>query len=195
MSGSVTELYSGGARLLIVHGRPLDWLSEGFYTGANARGVMGAGLQASLRRAAGADIERELRAQAPLSLGEAYLTGAGQLVGEGVTAIAHGVVVPEPGGSATLETSINALLDGLRLLEDAGCRSVTVPQAGWRISSLDERVVAAELARVVVTHLRRRSKLDQVTIIASHQEYLGTLVESLKKSGAHAYDGEAGIAV
>lgn len=195
MSGSIIELYSGGARLLIICGRPLDWLSDGFYTGANARGVMGAGLQADLRRVAGSDIERELRAQAPLSPGEAYLTGPGQLAGEGVKAIAHGVVVAEPGGSATLDTSIDALLDGLRLLEDAGCRSVTVPQVGWRISSLDDRVVVAELGKVVLTHLRRRSKLDEVTIIVSHQEYLDTLVDSLKKSGAHAYDGEAGVAV
>lgn len=181
MSSVIDELYFGGTRVRFIEGKPLEHLSAGIYTGANAQGVMVAGLAAEIRRVAGAEVERELRGHNNLSVGEAYLTGPGQLAERGVGAIAHGVVVLAPGEIATLDRSVSALLSGLRLLEDAGCRSVTVPQIGWRVSSLDPSVAAAELGRVVITHLRRKSRLEVVSIVSSHREYLTAVAMSCER--------------
>ena len=175
MNCVIDELYFGGTRVRFIQGKPLEHLSAGIYTGANAQGVMGAGLAADIRRLAGAEVERELRSHNNLSVGEAYLTGPGRLAQQGVIAIAHGVVVMAPGEIATLDRSISALLAGLRLLEDTGCRSVTVPQIGWRVSNLDPTVAASELGRVVITHLRRKSRLELVSIVSTHREYLNAV--------------------
>ncbi len=176
-----TELYLGGTRIDLIVGDPLDHLLEGLYTGTNARGVMGAGLSADIRRRAGADVERELRTQAPLLTGQAYLTGPGAFHNQGVKAIAHGVVVAKPGESPGLQVSIDALLNGLRLLEEAGCRTITIPEVGWRVFNLDHAGVAAELGKTIAIHLRRRSRLQSVCIVSRHPEYLQALRPVLER--------------
>lgn len=176
-----SELYLGGTRIDLIMGDPLDHLLEGVYTGANARGIMGAGLAADIRRRAGADVERELRSHSSLLTGQAYLTGPGALAEQGVKAIAHGVVASEPGQSPSLHVSIKALLDGLRLLEEAGCRTVTIPEVGWRVFNLDHAGVAAELGKTIATHLRRRSKLQSVCIVSRHPDYLRALRPVLER--------------
>ncbi len=181
MTGTIDELYFGGTLVRFIHGKPMEHLSTGLYVGANGQGVMAAGLPAEIRRAAGAEVERELRGHGELRVGRSYLTGSGQLAARGVSAIAHGVVVASPGESATLDRSISALLDGLRLLEDAGCRAVTVPQIGWRVASLDPTVAAAELGRVVITHLRRNSRLESISIVSMQRDYLNAAVVSCKR--------------
>lgn len=181
MNCVIDELYFGGTQVRFIQGKPLEHLSAGIYTGANAQGIMAAGLAADIRRYAGAEVERELRGHNDLSVGEAYLTRPGQLAEHGVIAIAHGVVVMAPGEIATLARSTSALLAGLRLLEDAGCRSVTVPQIGWRVSNLDPTVAATELGRVVITHLRRKSRLEVVSIVSTHREYLDAASTSCRR--------------
>jgi len=191
MSDTDNDIYFGGTKLNIVHGRALDHLHEGVYTGANIRGVMAAGLAAELRRAAGAEVERELRTHLPLQLGRAYLTSPGNLAAQGVQVIAHGVVANEPGVSASLSVSISAMLDGLGRLEEAGCREVTIPQIGFRVANLDQQVAAGELAKVIVAHLRRKSKLTTVTIVSMHQDYLDALVAAFRREIARSAAGES----
>ncbi|CAN5696157.1 hypothetical protein BH24CHL1_BH24CHL1_06310 [soil metagenome] len=181
MNCVIDELYFGGTQVRFIEGKLLEHLSAGIYIGANAQGVMVAGLAAEIRRAAGAEVERELRGHNVLSVGEAYLTGPGMLAERGVAAIAHGVVVPAPGDAATLDRSSSALLAGLRLLEATGCRSVTVPQIGWRVSNVDPSKAAAELGRVVITHLRRKSRLESVSIVSSHNEYLDFVLRACRR--------------
>ncbi len=65
------------------------------------------------------------------------------------------------------------------MLEDAGCRAVTIPQIGWRVSNLDQSVAAAELARVTTTHLRRRSRLSDLCFVSRHADYLHLLKDEL----------------
>lgn len=186
MSGVFDELYFGGTRIVFIEGRPLEHLSAGIFTGANAQGVMGAGLAAEIRRVAGAEVERELRSRGHLLLGEAYLTGPGLLVERGVGAIAHGVVVRQPGDTPRLETAVRALLAGLQLLEGAGCRTITVPQIGWRMSNLDPKVAATELGRVVTTHLRRKSRLETISIVSNHRDYLAAAATACRLHGGSA---------
>jgi O-acetyl-ADP-ribose deacetylase len=190
VSKPVDDMYYRGTKLNVVQGRALEFLQAGIYTGANIRGVMAAGLAAELRRAAGPDVERELRANLPLQLGRAYLTSPGNLAGKGVLAIAHGVVATDPGVGASLDISIRAMLDGLARLEDAGCRAVTIPQIGFRVANLDQKVAASELARVIVAHLRRKSRLTTVTIVSMDQEYLDALTAGLKREIARSDVGE-----
>ena len=181
MTSTIAELYYGATRIRLQQGRVLDNLSAGLYTDANSRGVMGAGLAADLRRAAGAEVERELRACAPLLVGEAHLTSGGALSPLGVTAIAHGVVVSEKGVTSSLDLASRALLTGLRLLEEAGCRSISVPQIAWRVANLDHQIAALELARVILTHLRRQTRLNEITIVSLHREYLQVVADTLRK--------------
>lgn len=181
MKGDNSQLYFGRTQIYLIEGNPLDHLLEGLYAGANSRGVMGAGFAADVRRAAGAEVERDLRAQSPLLIGEGYLTGPGRLAEQGVKAIAHGVAVAEPGDPRPLAVAIRAVLAGMNRLEEAGCRSITIPQVGWRVSGMNHSEIARELGRATITHLRRRSRIHTVNIVSQHQDYLQALRSTLER--------------
>jgi O-acetyl-ADP-ribose deacetylase (regulator of RNase III) len=178
-TGDTRVFYVGTSRIELIQGVTMDHLREGLYTGANMQGVMAAGLAAEIRRVAGGDVERELRAQRPLSQGVAYLTSSGLLSDAGVTAIAHGVVTTAPGGPVQLDIASKALASGLVLLDEQDCRTVCVPQIGWRMVEVDHSVAARELARVVTSHLRRFSGIRTVTVVSRHADYLAALGAAL----------------
>lgn len=172
-----------------MHGTTLGNLEQGLYIHANARGVMAAGLQAEVRRAAGGEIERELRAQSPLLSGSAYLTSAGELEAQGVLAIAHGVIVRDPGGEPNRVIVEEALAAGLQALEDRGCRAVTIPQVSWQYGQGELAGMAAPLARTVAAHLRRRSRFQQVTIVSRHEHFLDALRIAIREQPGVAIQG------
>lgn len=178
-TGDVPVFYVNSSRIELIQGVTMDHLRDGLYTGANMQGVMAAGLAAEIRRAAGGEVERELREQRPLSQGVAYLTSGGRLAEAGVTAIAHGVATTMPGGPVQLDIAIKALASGLVLLEERGCRTVCVPQIGWRIIDIEHAVAARELARVTTTHLRRFSGIRTLTVVSRHEDYLSSLAAAL----------------
>ena len=58
------------------------------------------------------------------------------------------------------------------------------------MANLDQEVAAGELAKVIVAHLRRKSKLTTVTIVSMHQEYLDALAAALRREIARSAVGE-----
>ena len=68
-----------------------------------------------------------------------------------------------------------ALADGLQVLEDQGCRSVTVPQVSWQYGERPLAEMTGPLARVIGAHLRRRSRIQDVYIVSRHADFLEAL--------------------
>lgn len=140
---------------------------------------MAAGLSGEVRLVAGPDVEHELRAQGPLLVGNAYLTGPGELARRGLQRIAHGVVVPEPGLTPRPEDPERAFTKGLLALEEAGVHSVTVSTVGWQIPRSTVSDSAALLADTVAARLRRRARFTDIAVVSQHAEYLRACVDRL----------------
>src|SRR3954467_12937192 len=116
-----------------VVGRAADHCSEACFTGANTRGIMASGHAGALRLLAGAEPERELQAQMPLLIGEAYLTGPGRLAQQGVARIVHAVLNVEPGEPTARSMVEHALDQALELIDRQRTRALTLPEVGQRI--------------------------------------------------------------
>jgi O-acetyl-ADP-ribose deacetylase len=103
---------------------------------ANDRLWMGAGVAGALKRAGGAEIEREAMAQAPIPLGTAVATGGGALPARWVL---HGAVMGQDlrTSSGLVERTTRACLE---LADELGCRSVALPAFGTGVGGfpLDE---------------------------------------------------------
>lgn len=160
---------------VLVHfqaGRPLRHLSESIFVPVNGQAIMGAGLAGEVRVAAGPEIEQELRRQAPLSVGAAYLTGPGALSAQGVQLLIHGVVTAQTGTTPRRGDPGRALESGLNLIEGTKLRSITVPLLNRQAPERAEGSNATALVTILAAHLRRGTRLREVILAGLDSGYL-----------------------
>jgi len=103
---------------------------------ANTRLLHGGGVAAAIQRAAGHELEAESRAKAPIDLGEAVETTAGDMPARWVI---HAATM-ELGGPTSAEIIERATRSALRVAERLGCRSLALVAFGTGVGGfpLDE---------------------------------------------------------
>lgn len=178
------QLAHGGTHVRLARARPLEHLSAGLYVPANLRGVMAAGLAGEVRVRAGSDVEDELLSHRPLSLGRAYRTDPGRLAASGVRLLAHAVASDAPGRPARSEDSERALRAALELIDSSGIRSVTLPLVEVASGDPDPEAQGRAFGQLLTGHLRRRSRMRQVTVAGLDHQFLSGLSAYLIDSGA-----------
>ncbi len=93
---------------------------------ANTRLLHGGGVAAAIQRAAGQELEAESRAKAPIGLGDAVETTAGDMPARWVI---HAATM-ELGGPTSAEIIERATRSALRVAERLGCRSLALVAFG-----------------------------------------------------------------
>jgi O-acetyl-ADP-ribose deacetylase (regulator of RNase III) len=178
------ELIFEGTAIAFAVGQIDAETAEAMCIGVNAQGVMASGHAGIIRLAAGPEIERELRVQAPLLVGDAYLTGPGNLAARGVRLIAAIVVSDMPGAPVQRAALERGLDRALELLDREGVRELVIPDLGLRIPNVEMDSAAAILAVELARRLRRGAALQRVTVVSLHAAYLRAVRERLLASGA-----------
>jgi O-acetyl-ADP-ribose deacetylase (regulator of RNase III) len=114
---------------------------------ANDHLWMGAGVAGAIKRAGGAEIEREAMALGPIERGTAVATGAGRLAARYVI---HGAVMGQD-----LRTDAELVRRSTRaclaLADELGCASLALPAFGTGVGGFP----VGECARVMVEEARR----------------------------------------
>jgi O-acetyl-ADP-ribose deacetylase (regulator of RNase III) len=182
--GELRALRLGGVEVALVAAQPIDVVSEALYAATNALGVLASGFGGAIRLAAGSDVERELMAQRPLLVGDAYLTGSGSLVRRGVARVAFGITTAAPGQSPRREAVVDALANALILLEGQGTRTLTVPEVASRIPGIATSDAAGMLIDELARRFRLGTRLERVTIASMHDDYLQQCYQRLVGHGA-----------
>ncbi|HEV2526970.1 MAG TPA: macro domain-containing protein [Thermomicrobiales bacterium] len=157
----------GRTTVRVVEGRLVEQSADALVITANARGILGMG---GIRLVAGADVEREAMAGAPLAIGSAIMTGPGQLESRGVRAILHCVVSETLGGSARSDDVRRAIPAALRLADERRFTSLAMPLIGASggTSASEDLVMPAAVLVVeeIVAHLRRiSSRIERITLV------------------------------
>ncbi len=113
---------------------------------ANDRLWMGAGVAGALKRAGGAEIEREAIAAGPIPLGTAVATGAGRLPARWVI---HGAVMGQDlrTDASLVRATTRACL---ALADELGCASLALPAFGTGVGGFP----LGECARIMVEEAR-----------------------------------------
>jgi len=180
----VTQLALGGVKISLTHARPLRCLNAGLVVPGNMRGVMAAGFAGEVRVLAGRGIEDELLSHRPFSIGNAYPTSGGKLITAGVEALAHAISTSEPGESPRATDSERSLRSALALFEEIGVRSATLPLIETVSGDSDRTRQGRAFGALLAGHLRRRSRLRDVTVAGLDHEFLSGLGAWLIESGA-----------
>lgn len=173
-------------RISLIQGEPIDHPRSAIYAAVNSRGILASGFGGAIRLAAGGEVERDLRAQGPLLVGEAYATGPGLLASRGVVRLVFGIATPEPGRPPRQDVARSALTSGLELIDRERMRSLTLPEVAVRVGGISLSQAAEMLIDVLGARLRRGSMLDDVVIAGLHLEYLRACRSALQAMGATA---------
>ncbi len=135
---------------------------------ANTELWLGSGVAGAIARRGGPEIEREAVAQAPVRLGEAVRTTAGNLPNKFVIhAAAMGYreedrAVPKRAGSSSSEAIIREVtMNCIKLAENAGCKSIAFPALATGVAGFP----ADECARVMMGAAKDYADRDSRTTI------------------------------
>ena len=142
---------------------------------ANSLGLMQAGVSAAIREAGGDAIEAEARACAPVAVGAAIVTTAGDLF---VKAVIHAPTMEEPGMKIGVENVRRATRAALLAAARLNYQSIALPAIGTGIGG----VPFDEAARAMVDELRahRQPMPATVWVIVTRPDQVPPFDEALR---------------
>ncbi|MEA2421080.1 MAG: hypothetical protein QOF55_179 [Thermoleophilaceae bacterium] len=117
---------------------------------ANTRLLHGGGVAAAIARAGGPELDRESREKAPIGLGEAVATTAGEMPARWVI---HAATMVDPGGRGSAEVIERATRSTLACAEELGARSLALVAFGTGVGGFP----LDEAARIMVGVAREHS--------------------------------------
>lgn len=132
-------------RLVIVRGDLVEQDVDAIVNAANNDLLLGAGVAGAIRRAGGPQIQEECDAHGPIAVGEAAITGAGNLHARYVIHAASMAL-----GGRTTRSSLKSSMDHVfRLARENDVKTIAIPAVGTGIAGfpMDEcaRVMAESL--------------------------------------------------
>ncbi len=129
---------------------------------ANSDLVLGAGVAGAIAAKGGPSIQAECTAHGPIQVGEAALTGAGDLPARYVI---HAAGMP-PGGQATAESIRASARASFALAEAKDCRTLAMPAVGAGIAGFSMQACAEILIEEARRHLDAAdSKLEEIRFV------------------------------
>jgi len=134
-------------QITVVQGSILDADARVIVNAANGLGLMGGGVAGVIKRAAGAEVEREAVKHAPIRVGKAVLTSGGKTKFEGII---HAPTMPEPGMRIAARNVSLATQAALALADEKCFESIAVPGMGTGVGG----VAHADAARAMVDAVR-----------------------------------------
>ena len=164
LAAALVEAAEGTAmkrRITIVEGDLTAQQVDAIVNAANSALVLGAGVAGAIRARGGPAIQDECDAIGPIAVGDAALTGAGELPARFVI---HAASMP-PGGSAS-EASVRASLRrALELARGEGLRTIAVPAVGAGIAGFPLQRCAEILVEEARRHLAGETSLEEIRFV------------------------------
>ncbi len=124
----------------------LDLKVDAIVNPANSLGTMGGGLAFVIKREGGKEIEEEAIKKAPIQVGEAILTTAGNLNFKGII---HAPTMEKPATKTTTEKIKKATIAALSLADRSGFKSIAIPGMGTGVGSLDFKEAAQAMKEAI----------------------------------------------
>ena len=148
-------------RIVLCEGDITEQSVDAIVNAANSGLILGAGVAGAIRDKGGPSIQAECDAIGPIEVGDAALTGAGNLAARFVI---HAAGMP-PGGAATEASVRSCMARSLVIADEQGCRSIAVPAIGAGIGGLSAQRCAEILLEEVRGHLAGPTQLEEVRFV------------------------------
>ena len=148
-------------RIVLTEGDITEQEVDAIVNAANTHLVLGAGVAGAIRAKGGPSIQAECDSIGPIQVGDAALTGAGDLPSRYVI---HAAGMP-PMGEATEESIAASLRRSLELANEKGCTSVAIPAIGAGIGGFSTQRCAEVLLAEAERHLDGETSLTEIRFV------------------------------
>ena len=147
---------------------------------ANSLGIMGGGISGTLRRQGGDVIQQAAMQAAPIAVGAAIVTTAGQLPAKHVI---HVPTMEEPGQKIGAENVRRAARAALIAADRNNLKVIAIPGIGTDLGE----VPFDEAARAIVEEIRahRRPNPETIYLVDTNEEMVFALEEALRNAQAN----------
>ena len=147
---------------------------------ANSLGIMGGGIGGALRRQGGDVIQQAAMQAAPIAVGAALVTTAGQLPAQ---KIIHVPTMEEPGMMIGAENVRRAARAALIAADRNNFKVIAIPGIGTDLGN----VPIDEAARAIVEEIRahRRPNPETIYLVDMNDEMIQALEEALRNAQAN----------
>ncbi len=136
-------------RIVIMSGDLVEQDVDAIVNAANNDLVLGAGVAGAIRRRGGPAIQRECEAHGPIRVGEAAITGGGDLPARYVIhAASMGL-----GGVTTSHALRSSMDHAFRLARENGVRTIAIPAVGTGVAQFPMDECATIMAAQVAKHV------------------------------------------
>jgi O-acetyl-ADP-ribose deacetylase (regulator of RNase III) len=148
-------------RITLEEGDITDAGVDAIVNAANNELVLGAGVAGAIRQKGGPSIQQECDRHGPVAVGEAAITGAGELPARFVI---HAAGMAQ-GGEASEASVRGSMRASLALAHEHGCRSVAVPAIGAGIAGFPMQRCAEVLIEEARAHLEGETSLEEIRFV------------------------------
>jgi len=132
-------------RIVIISGDLVEQQVDAIVNAANNDLVLGAGVAGAIRKRGGPAIQKECDAHGPVQIGEAAITGAGELPAHHVIhAASMGL-----GGHTTSDSLRSSMVHAFVLAREHGVRTIAIPAVGTGIAGFPMDECARVMARAL----------------------------------------------
>jgi O-acetyl-ADP-ribose deacetylase len=169
-------------RIVIIAGDLVEQEVDAIVNAANNDLVLGGGVAGAIRSRGGPSIQEECDAHRPVNVGEAAVTGAGELAARHVIHAASMAL----GGVTTTESLQSSMDHAFQLAQQLGVKTIGIPAVGTGIAGFPIDECAVVMARSLTRALANGWEPDEVRFVlfgdgarrlfqASFQDMFGTL--------------------
>ena len=148
-------------RIVLREGDITDQEVDAIVNAANSDLILGAGVAGAIRQKGGPSIQEECDRIGPIAVGDAAVTGAGNLPARFVI---HAAGMP-PGGVATEESVRSSMRRSLELAREKQCRTVAVPAIGAGIAGFPLQRCAEILLEEARAHLEAGGGVEEIRFV------------------------------
>lgn len=142
---------------------------------ANTQLQLGAGVAGAIRRKGGLAIQQECDTLGPVSLGEAAITGGGQLSARYVIHAAS----MHLGGLTNEDSLRNSTINSLKRAEEKQCASIAFPAIGTGIAGFPITRCAQIMLEEVRTHVQGATTVQRVLFVLFDEAALQAFRDTL----------------
>ena len=160
----------GNKVIEVIEGDITEYDGEAIVNAANNHFWMGGGVAGAIKRAGGRNIEEEAMRHGSKPVGEAVITGGGNLKAKYVI---HAAVM---GQDLSTDSSqiLAATTSSLRLAESRGIKSVAFPALGTGVGGFPLSEAAEIMVDAVASFLDKSAALERVTFVLFGDEAYNT---------------------
>jgi O-acetyl-ADP-ribose deacetylase (regulator of RNase III) len=165
------------SKITVMMGDITDADVDAVVNAANTDLVLGSGVAGAIRERGGPSIQSECNEIGPVALGEAAVTGAGNLKARYVIHAAG----MRLGGGVTAESLGNATKSGLMRADEKGVKTIAFPAIGTGVGGLPIEECARVMIDTVLNHLHsEHTLLDRVFFVLFDEHSFSVFEKAMK---------------